>query len=215
MYCPENCKPRLSFTTLRLLTEFKIQKRKRKFYKFCDENMCKSFFSDTNFDILKMESFGSEELALLYTNMLKSQNFDGDMSVKPNNLHNSIQMKQLYKIHKIRRHCMPFLNRFSFRIIQRIWLLKYTTHRLHSYITSLVSYFIVSKKECLSNFENVCGNCVLCYMLIKLFVFCKLFVFLYVPCLYAFRYFSIHHIVDRWPDEILTACSKFNFMFSF
>ena len=55
-----------SFITLRLLTEFKIQKRKRKFYKFCNENMRKSFFSVTDFDILKMESFGSEEHSSSY-----------------------------------------------------------------------------------------------------------------------------------------------------
>ena len=83
-----------SFTTLRLLTEFKIQKRERKFYKFCIENMRKSFFSVTDFDILKMESSGSGEHALLHTNLLKSQNFDEDMLVKPDNLHNSIQMKK-------------------------------------------------------------------------------------------------------------------------
>ena len=79
---------------LRLLTEFKIQKRKIKFYKFCNENMRKSFFSDTDFDILKMESFGSVELARLYTSLLKSQNFDENMLVKPDNLHNSIQIKK-------------------------------------------------------------------------------------------------------------------------
>ena len=105
-----------SFTTLRLLTEFKIQRRKRKFYKFCNENIRKSFFSVTDFDVLKMESFGSEEHILLLTNLLKSQNFDEDMLVKPDKLHNSIQMKKMNKIRKIRRHHRPFLNRFSFRI---------------------------------------------------------------------------------------------------
>ena len=91
-----------SFTTLRLLTEFKIQKRKRKFYKFCNENMRKSFFSVIDFDILKMESFGSEEHALLHKTLFKSQNFDEDMLVKPDNLHNSIQMKKINKIREIR-----------------------------------------------------------------------------------------------------------------
>ena len=91
-----------SFTTLRLL------------YKFCNENMRKSIFSDTDFDILKIDSFGSEELIRLYTNVLKSQTFDGDMSFKPVNFPNSIQMKQLYKIHKIWRHRRLFLNRFRF-----------------------------------------------------------------------------------------------------
>ena len=66
--------------------------------------MRKSFFSITDFDILKMESFGSEEHARLHT---KSQNFDEDMLVKPDNLHNSIQTKKLNKISKIRRHRMP------------------------------------------------------------------------------------------------------------
>ena len=78
--------------------------------------MRKSFFSVTDFDILKMESFGSEEHALLHTNLLKSQNFDEDMLVKPDNLHNSIQMKKMNKIRKIRRHRRPFSKRFSFRI---------------------------------------------------------------------------------------------------
>ena len=78
--------------------------------------MRKSFFSVTDFDVLKMESFGSEEHALLHTNLLKSQNFDEDMLVKPDNLHNSIQMENLNKIRKIRRHRRPFLHRFSFRI---------------------------------------------------------------------------------------------------
>ena len=78
--------------------------------------MRKSIFSDTDFDILKIESFGSEKLVRLYTNVLKSQTFDGDMSVKPVKLPNLIQMKQLYKIHKIWRHRRLFLNRFSFRI---------------------------------------------------------------------------------------------------
>ena len=65
--------------------------------------MRKSFFSVTDFDILKMESFGSEEHALLHTNLLKSQNFDEDMLVKPDNLHSSVQMKKINKIRKIRR----------------------------------------------------------------------------------------------------------------
>ena len=64
--------------------------------------MRKSFFSVTDFDILKMESFGSEEHALLHTTLLKSQNFDKDMLVKPGNLHNSVQMKKMNKIRKIR-----------------------------------------------------------------------------------------------------------------
>ena len=80
------------------------------------KNMRKSFFSDTDFNILKMVSFGSEELACLYMNLLKSQNFDEDVLDKPDNLHNSIQKKKLNKICKIRRHRRPFLNRLSFRI---------------------------------------------------------------------------------------------------
>ena len=135
--------------------------------------MRKSFFRVIRLRYSENGIFGSEEHVHRHTNLLKSQNFDEDMLVKPDNLHNSIQMKKMN--------------------------LKYATHRLHTYITSSVSYFIVSRRECLSDFENVCGNCILCYMLIKLFVFCKVLVFLYVPCLYAFRYFSIHHIVDRWP----------------
>ena len=47
--------------------------------------MRKWFFSDTYFDILKIESFGSEELPRLHMKMLESQNFDEDMLVKPNN----------------------------------------------------------------------------------------------------------------------------------
>ena len=74
------------------------------------------FFSVTDFDILKMESFGSEEHARLHTNLLKSHNFDEDMLVKPDNLHNSVQVKNMNKIRKIRRHRRPFLNRFLFRI---------------------------------------------------------------------------------------------------
>ena len=79
--------------------------------------MRKSCFSDTDFDILKMESFGSAEFARLHANLLKSQNFDDDMLVKPDNLHNSIQMKKLNKIRKIRRHRRSFLNQLSFGII--------------------------------------------------------------------------------------------------
>ena len=41
-------------------------------------------------------------------NLLKSQNFDEDMLVKADNLHNSIQMKKMNKIRKIRRHLKPF-----------------------------------------------------------------------------------------------------------
>ena len=47
--------------------------------------MRKSFFSVTDFDILKMESFGSEEHALFHMNLLKSQTFDEDILVKPGN----------------------------------------------------------------------------------------------------------------------------------
>ena len=70
--------------------------------------MRKSFFNVTDLDILKMESFGSEEQPLLHTNLLKSQNFDEDMLVKPDNLHNSVHMKKMNHIHKIRRHRRPF-----------------------------------------------------------------------------------------------------------
>ena len=49
--------------------------------------MRKSFFSDNDFNILKMESFGSMEFARLHTNLLKSQNLEEDMLVKLDNLH--------------------------------------------------------------------------------------------------------------------------------
>ena len=64
--------------------------------------MRKSFFIVTDFDILKMGSFGIEEHALHHTNQLKSQNFFDDMLVKPDNLHNSVQMKKMNKIRKIK-----------------------------------------------------------------------------------------------------------------
>ena len=72
---------------IKLLLLFKIKMRKRKFDKFCNENIRKLFFGDTDFDILKMESLGSEELARFHTNLLKSQNFNEEMLFKPDNLH--------------------------------------------------------------------------------------------------------------------------------
>lgn len=56
-----------------------------------------------------MESFGSQEPARLHTDLLKSQNFDEEMLVEPDNLRNLIQVKKLNKIRKIRKHRRPFL----------------------------------------------------------------------------------------------------------
>ena len=70
--------------------------------------MRKSFFSDTDFDILKMESFGSEERVRLHTNRLKSQNFDEEMLVKPDNLHISVQMIKLNKSRKEKKQRRPY-----------------------------------------------------------------------------------------------------------
>ena len=83
-----------------------------------------------------METSGSKELACLHTNLLQSQNYDEKMLVKSDNLHDSLQMKNLNKIRKKLRYRRPFLSRFSFRIST----IKYTTHRLHTYIISSASY---------------------------------------------------------------------------
>ena len=135
-----------SVTTLRLLT-FKIQKRKRKFYKFCNENMRKSFFSVTDFDNLKMKSFWSEEHARLHTNLLNPRISTRICWLNP----------KLNGIRKIRRHRRPFYTGFHSGSVQCIWLLNYATHRLH--ISEEENKKYIRKHANLKNFRKYTYLC--------------------------------------------------------